>query len=228
MDRARRLFVSPHLDDAVFACGQWIASARDAIVVTICAGRPPVGAPITTWDAECGFRAGDDVITLRRDEDRAALDALGARPLWLDFRDDQYGEPRTVEMIGNALAGVIAREHPAAIHVPLGLFHADHARASDAALMLVDRFASLAWHVYEDAIYRQIAGARGARMHALAERGFAFERCAPALDGDAATRKHAAVACYRSQLRALATRNAHDDVHAPEGHWIVSRNGDAR
>ncbi len=225
MDRARRLFVSPHLDDAVFACGQWIASSRDPAVVTICAGRPPAGAPLTTWDAECGFRDGDDAVGLRRNEDRAALDLLGATPLWLDFRDDQYGEPGTPDAIGRALAGVIEREHASAVHFPLGLFHADHERASDAALMLVDRFASLAWHAYEDAIYRRIAGARDARMRVLGERGFALERCTVALDGDAAMRKRDAVACYRSQLRALATRSAHDDVHAPEAHWIVSRDG---
>jgi LmbE family N-acetylglucosaminyl deacetylase len=228
MDRARRLFVSPHLDDAVFACGQWIVSSRDPAVVTICAGRPRAGAPVTTWDAECGFLDGDDVMTLRRNEDRAALDVLGAAPVWLDFRDDQYGEPGTRDAISGALASVIEREDASAVHFPLGLFHADHERASDAALMLVDRFASLAWHAYEDAIYRRIAGARDARMRALGERGFALERCTPALDADAATRKREAVACYRSQLRALATRSAHDDVHAPEAHWTVSHDGGRR
>ncbi len=62
-------------------------------------------------------------------------------------------------------------------------------------------------------------------MRVLGERGFALERCTVAPDGDAAMRKRDAVACYRSQLRALATRSAHDDVHAPEAHWIVSRDG---
>jgi LmbE family N-acetylglucosaminyl deacetylase len=228
MNRARRLFVSPHLDDAVFACGQWIASSRDPAVVTICAGRPPAGAPMTTWDAECGFLDGDDVMALRRNEDRAALDVLGAKPIWLDFRDDQYAEPGTADAISGTLASVIERDDASAVHFPLGLFHADHERASDAALMLVDRFASLAWHVYDDAIYRRIAGARDARMRELVERGFALERCTPPLDGDAARRKRDAVACYRSQLRALATRNAHDDVNAAEAHWTVRATGGRR
>lgn len=225
MDHECRLFVSPHLDDAVFACGQWIASSNRPTVVTVFAGSPPAGAPLTPWDRECGFGDGDDVMALRRREDRAALDRLSATPIWLDFRDDQYGEPRTAHAIADALARVIERVEASAIHVPLGIFHSDHRLGSDAALTLAGRFASLAWHVYEDAVYRRIAGAVDERMQLLRERGFVLERCAPALVPAAAVRKREAVACYRSQLRALGTRNAHDDMYAPEGHWRLSRAG---
>jgi LmbE family N-acetylglucosaminyl deacetylase len=228
MDGTHRLFVSPHLDDAVFACGEWIASSRNATVVTIFAGSASSNAPVTTWDAECGFRDGDDVMALRRNEDRTALGLLGAKPIWLDFRDDHYGESRTTQAIADALAAVIIDEEASTIHFPLGLFHADHRRASDATLTLVDRFAPLACRVYEDAIYRCIAGAVDARVQALGERGFVVERCTPSLDRDAAARKREAVGCYRSQLRALRTRNAHDDVHAAESHWTVSRRGGRR
>lgn len=223
MDQRRRLFVSPHLDDAVFACGEWIASSIRPAVVTVFAGSPPADAPLTRWDRECGFEDGDDVMDLRRGEDRAALDRLSATPIWLDFRDDQYGEARTAQAIADALAQAVERAQASAIHVPLGLFHSDHRRASDAAFALVDRFASLAWHVYEDAVYRRIAGAVDERMQLLRERGFVLERCAPALEHAAGARKREAVACYRSQLLALGTRSAHDDMHAPEGHWRVSR-----
>ena len=223
MHDARRLFVSPHLDDAVFACGQWLASSREPRVVTIFAGAAPRDAPLTAWDGECGFAAGDDVIARRRDEDRAALDALDATPRWLDFRDDQYGEPRGTQAIANAIAEIVDSEAVSAIHMPLGLFHADHLRASDASLMLFDRFASLAWHVYADAIYRCIPNAADARLRMLAERGFALDRAAPAMAADAGARKRTAVRCYRSQLRALRTRQSHDDVFAPETHWRLSR-----
>jgi LmbE family N-acetylglucosaminyl deacetylase len=222
-DASRRLFVSPHLDDAVFACAEWIASAASPLVVTIFAGFPPAGAPLTAWDRECGFDDGDDVVALRRDEDRAALDALGAGAIQLDFLDDQYGESRSTAVIADALAGIVEHEAPQAIHVPLGLFHADHRRSSEASLALFDRFATRAWHVYEDAIYRCIPGAVDERTRALVDRGFVLERRSPAMAGDAAARKRRAVACYRSQLRALRTRNAHDDMFAPERHWALSR-----
>lgn len=222
-DEGCRLFVSPHLDDAVFACGAWIASAARASVVTIFAGFAPRADAPTPWDRECGFDATDDVIALRRDEDRAALDALDATPLWLDFRDDQYGEPRGTQAIANALAEVVERETASAIHVPLGLFHADHRRASDASLALFERFASLAWHVYADAIYRRIPGATDTRLRDLAAIDFALDRVSPTMVADASERKRAAVNCYRSQLRALRTRPSHDDVFAPETHWRLSR-----
>lgn len=215
------LFVSPHLDDAVFGCGQWIASSPSSIVVTIFAGAPPADAALTAWDAECGFRDGDEVIAARRAEDRAALAQVGATPIWLDFRDDQYGEPRTTQAIADTLASVIAPEHGSAIHFPLGLFHRDHVRASDACAMLADRLAAHEFHLYEDALYRRIDGAVDERMNALRERGLDLERCTPSLARDAESRKREAVACYRSQLRALRTRDAYGDLDAPEAHWRV-------
>ncbi|HJU23393.1 MAG TPA: PIG-L family deacetylase [Casimicrobiaceae bacterium] len=218
-----RLFVSPHLDDAVFGCGQLIASSPGALVVTLFAGDAPKGVSPTRWDRECGFDEGDDVVTRRRDEDRCALALLAARPVWLDFRDDQYGESAPVDVIADALARVIEHEKPDIVHSPLGLFHSDHYRASDASLALVDRFASLEWRLYEDAIYRRIPGAVEARLDGLRERGFRFERDSPAFDAGAGTSKREAVACYASQLRALATRAANDDVFAPEAHWVVYR-----
>lgn len=218
-----RLFVSPHLDDAVFGCGQWIASSPGALVVTLFAGFTAKGASQTRWDRECGFAPNDDVVARRRDEDRAALALLDARPLWLDFRDDQYGESAPDDVIAETLARVIERELPDAVHSPLGLFHSDHLRASDASLALVDRFAALDWRVYEDAIYRRIPGAVDARLDALRGRGYAFERDSPTFDANAGEHKREAVACYGSQLRALAMRAANGDVFAAEAHWVVSR-----
>src|SRR5689334_10074107 len=83
--------ISPHLDDAVFGCGQLLALHPGSVVSTALAGRPPSYATVTGWDAAAGFRPGDDVIAARRAEDRAALQILDARPVWLDFTDDQYG-----------------------------------------------------------------------------------------------------------------------------------------
>lgn len=213
------LFVSPHLDDAVFACGDRIV-ARDApVVVTIFAGFAPAGGP-TPWDRECGFAAGDDVVSTRRAEDRGALAMLGATPVWLDFRDDQYGEPRTLTDIAASLAKVIERHVPGTIHVPLGLFHADHRRASDAALTLVG--GRRRWLVYADAIYRHIPGAVEERIAQLERAGYALVPL-DASARDASPRKRDAIACYRSQLRALAQRPALDDVYAPERYWSLVR-----
>jgi LmbE family N-acetylglucosaminyl deacetylase len=222
------LFVSPHLDDAVFSCGESVASSRGSAVVTVFAGRPPPACSLTAWDAACGFTAGEDVIGLRRSEDRLALEMLGARAIWLDFCDDQYGEARTTRAIGDALAEWIARESVATVHIPLGLFHSDHKRASDAALPLIRRFATLQWYVYEDVIYRCIEACVEQRVRLLQDSGFVLERQARAFDVSAHARKREAVACYRSQLRGLRTRRHHDDIFAPERLWsIASRRGGA-
>lgn len=215
------LFVSPHLDDAVFACADRIA-ASDAVVVTLFAGFAPAGGALTAWDRECGFTDGDDVVAARRAEDAAALARLGATPVWLDFRDDQYGDSSAIPEIAEALARVVEAYAPQAIYAPLGLFHADHRRASDAALALAGRDAC--WIVYADAIYRRIPGAVGARAAQLARSGYAL---APLRGGrgDASPRKRDAIACYRSQLSALATRPALGDVYAPERYWTLATGG---
>jgi LmbE family N-acetylglucosaminyl deacetylase len=212
------LFVSPHLDDAVFGCGERVGASDASVVVTVFAGFAPDGASTTAWDRECGFGAVDDVVGLRRAEDAAALAVLGATPWWLDFRDDQYGEPRPTSEIAKCLAHVIERRTPHTIHAPLGLFHADHRRASDAALTLVAGPAR--WFVYADAIYRRIPGAVDARIAQLAQSGIALAPI-PLDERAASPRKREAIACYRSQLQALAQRPALDDVYAPERHWRV-------
>src|SRR4051812_4728612 len=79
------MIVSPHLDDAVFGCGELLGARPGSVVVTVFAGAPPTYETVTEWDALAGFRAGDDVMAARRAEDRDALAVLGARPVWLDF-----------------------------------------------------------------------------------------------------------------------------------------------
>jgi LmbE family N-acetylglucosaminyl deacetylase len=211
-----RLFVSPHLDDVAFGCGELVASSARPVVVTLFAGRPPRAAPITRWDADCGFDEGDDVVGARRDEDRCALDVLGATPYWLDFLDDQYGASPTGRELADAIAAVLEREQPRSIFVPLGLFHADHRRASDAALALADRRNALRWYAYDDALYRRIDGAVDARIGELAQRGFDVSARRFDVAADANARKRRAIACYRSQLAGLASRAGHDDLFGPE------------
>ncbi len=126
--------VSPHLDDAVLSCAGLIAGAPATTVVTVFAGYPPVRdattpaefLPGTTfWDQASGFAAGDDVVGLRRAEDRAALAHLGALPHWLDFLDSQYVvDPDESAQPADIAAGVreaIATLRPATIAFPLGL-----------------------------------------------------------------------------------------------------------
>ncbi|KAB0640285.1 PIG-L family deacetylase, partial [Burkholderia territorii] len=89
----RWLVVSPHLDDAVFSCGQLLAQSPGSVVVTVFAGIPAHGTAAPPWDRRAGFRTADEAMRTRRDEDRRALGTLGAHAVWLDFLDDQYDTP---------------------------------------------------------------------------------------------------------------------------------------
>jgi LmbE family N-acetylglucosaminyl deacetylase len=219
------LFLSPHLDDAVFACGEAIASARAATVATLFAGRPQPGAALTSWDADCGFAPGDDVVGTRREEDRSALALLGAEPLWLEFRDDQYGSCPPMSALAKAVSQAVAQRHAATVFFPLGLFHQDHRRASDAALACIGEWSRVHWYAYEDAIYRRIDGLVAQRIATLRDRGIAVSRQDLSTDRSAHARKQAAIACYRSQLRGLGTRRGHADALGSEAYWRVEAQG---
>lgn len=216
------LVVSPHLDDAVFACADLIAAHPGTRVLTVFTGGPPREDPaLRAWDADCGFTAADDVMRLRRAEDRAALAVLGAEPLWLPFRDDQYGRDADAGEIADALIDAVDAVAPSIVVIPLGLFHRDHALTHEAALRVRRRRPAPSWLAYEEAIYRRFpTDPVGARMAALRAADLEVERAA--LGGwPASALKRRAVACYRSQLAGLATpgRAGHADAFEPERYW---------
>ena len=116
------LVVSSHLDDAALSCGRLLAAHSGAVVVTVFSGRPAAGTPLTPWDRDGGFTAGEDPIAVRRDEDRRALAVVGATPVWLDFVDHQYGQPQTpVHDISAALSRILSTSQAVTVLIPLGL-----------------------------------------------------------------------------------------------------------
>lgn len=237
------LAVSPHLDDAVFSCGRLLAHLSHlccaermgrVIVATVFAGRPVCDTPMTEWDRAGGFAQGDDVVTARREEDRNALQRLGARHVWLPFADSQYGASPSVRRIAAALHRLFLKERPTLVLFPLGLFHSDHRLVRDAVLLWKchqrrrreDRSRLMA---FEDALYRRIPGALRAAVAHLRQRGWRLQGSVFVGSSWADHRKRAAVACYGSQLKALATpgRLGHEDAFASEGYWrfISGRTG---
>ena len=90
----RVVIVSPHLDDAVLGCGNFMASHPGAYVVTVFAGNPPAYPtdPMRKWDVQSGFSPGDDVMEARRHEDDAALAVLDATPVHLEFIEHRTGD----------------------------------------------------------------------------------------------------------------------------------------
>jgi LmbE family N-acetylglucosaminyl deacetylase len=212
--------LSPHLDDAVLGCGRLLARHPGSVVITLFAGRPGHGSPLTGWDRDAGFREGDDVIGARRGEDAAALARLGARPVWLDFRDAQYGGSDGVESCADACLAALRELGVRTVLVPLGLFHSDHVRTREAGLAARARAGSaFAWYVYGDGLYRTLPGAEREALGSLCARGFAVEPVA--LTRAPLAVKREAVACYASQLGALSRCGwtCADGVLAKEATW---------
>jgi LmbE family N-acetylglucosaminyl deacetylase len=218
--------VSPHLDDAVLSCSGLIASVPGTTVITVFAGFPP-GYPgvlqngITAWDEASGFRVGDDVVAIRRDEDRAALGHLGGVPLWLDFVDSQYTtEPATPAMIASGIAFGLAGLRVQTIAFPLGLSHTDHERTHEACAQLLEESPGLAanWVAFIDVPYRARHRAQAMqRLEHLGDLGYDAEP----LSLDGGERKSAALAEYPSQLKALAADMG--DAALPEECYLLRR-----
>jgi LmbE family N-acetylglucosaminyl deacetylase len=147
-----QFYLSPHLDDALYACGGWTARQTQAgvqvTVLTICAGDPPRG-PLSDFAQELHARWGEQVppMQARREEDRQACDLVGAQAVHLDVPDAVYRmdrrkrplyptEPDTFGML-NPLEGPLVRRtadqireaipQSAEVYCPAGFGgHVDH------------------------------------------------------------------------------------------------------
>jgi LmbE family N-acetylglucosaminyl deacetylase len=103
--RHRHIFLSPHLDDAVYSCGGTlgvqVSCGLHPLVITIFAGAPAADVPISSVaqrvHREWGFndlQSAASVVETRHKEDAAALDFLQVDYLWLDYIDAIYrGNP---------------------------------------------------------------------------------------------------------------------------------------
>jgi LmbE family N-acetylglucosaminyl deacetylase len=102
------VYLSPHLDDAVLSCGglmhRQARTGERVVVVTVCAGDPPPGA-LSEFAQELHARWAEGVAppplpaqmtAVRRAEDLAALDRLGAEAIHFTVPDAIYRlEPAT-------------------------------------------------------------------------------------------------------------------------------------
>lgn len=209
------IYLSPHLDDAVFSCGGRIAlqvrAGLSVWVVTVFAGTP--GSPLSDYaqllHAVWGLE-GEDAPAVRRAEDREALALLGAMAIHWDFHDCIYRrapDGRFLYPDWASLWGPIAPEDAALTEalaqrlgtlpasavwvVPLGAGrHVDHRHLRRTAEMT-----GRACLYYEDYPY---ADDPNAVREALGEGEWESEEVP--LDEAVLEAKIAAARCYRSQI----------------------------
>ncbi len=214
-EQALHIYLSPHLDDAVFSCGGRIAlEVRQGIgvwVVTVFAGSPD--GPLSDYARalhEFWGLAGADAPAARREEDRAALALLGARPVHWDFPDCIYRRAPDGRFLypdyGALWEAIAAEDAPlreelarrigalplsAQLFVPLGAGrHVDHRLVRQAA-----EATGRPLVYYEDYPY---AGKTGQVMEALGQDSWESEIVG--LDEEALEAKIAAARAYRSQI----------------------------
>lgn len=216
--RYDRVYLSPHLDDAVLSCGGAIAAApQRALVITLCTAPPPPGvifnAVAIEFHAEWGL-APDEVLRARLAEDAAAMAILGVDYVYAGWLDAIYRVPEAyhsratlyrppvpddplLPQVRDLLTMLVERAPQATIYAPLGIgHHVDHLAVFQAALACPpDRIA-----FYDDINYALIAGAVEQRLAEVAK-PLAAELIL--FDPSALRAKIEAIAAYRSQMAAL-------------------------
>ncbi len=226
----RVVVVSPHPDDAVLSCGQFLARHPGATVVTVYCGTPErYPDPPNRWSVLSGFRASDDSVAIRRDEDRRAMGRLGATPVHLDFveTDLQPNEPvATAADVADVLGPVLHDVDPTLVLVPLGLANPEHVTTHDATLQVRAEWEGNgpAWIAYQDVAYHQIPGILAWRISKLFRSGLWPTPVAMPLDRNDAV-KRSALAEYESQVHALTAdwdllRRL--DAPTPEQYWRLA------
>lgn len=180
------VYLSPHLDDVVFSVGGIIhrqAQAGERVsVVTVCAGDPPPG-PLSFFAQSLHTRweTPTEAVAVRRAEDQAALNLLGAEVVHLTVPDCIYrtrpatgehlytseaalfgelnpAEQPLAERIAQELAAMVHEHEPAQVYAPLGIGrHVDHQLTRQAAeqlgrsLVYMEDYPYAAWYSEADA-----------------------------------------------------------------------------
>lgn len=194
------VIVSPHLDDAVLSCGQFMAGRPDCFVITVFTGAPPRTAGTTTYDRSCGFDTGVEAMRQRRREDAQALTVLGAGRGHLGFLDHQYrphARPDPAELAAQLQALINGLDLVERILIPVGLGHPDHLLAAAAGRLLE----GAPIYAYEELPYRVLYPE--AVPAAMERHGIPWPAEPEFIGTGPADQKAAAVACYASQLWAL-------------------------
>ena len=217
------IYVSPHLDDVALSAagqiGRRVSRGERVLIVTLFAGDEPAQAVLSPLAAGFHRRLGRQrrVVQMRRLEDRAAWELLGAchrhqewpeavyrigagggRALYPSLRS-LFGRPAPEEPLGRSLRECLERlPRCPRLFAPLGVGgHVDHVLAAEAARQAIpaDRL-----HFYEEFLYVEADGAVEA---ALAATGGRWASEVLTLEPGELRLRLDASACYHSQIGPL-------------------------
>ena len=202
-----------------------------ATIVTVCAGAPPTGLPVSEWDADSGFTSGREAARLRAREDVRACAVTGARRVLLRHLDEPYRDrPLTARAIRTAVERLLGAGDVLWMPAAIGA-HPDHVDVRAALLPLAARLPPARLRVYADLPY---AGKHRHRLpRAVAEALPGLRGRDTRLSGEAFERKLEAVRCHASQIAPLTAATtpellAAGGVLARERVWRRINRGQAR
>jgi hypothetical protein len=131
---APAIVLSPHLDDAAWACFSLLIGDEPLVVATAFAGIPSVTG---WWDERCGITDSAAHVRERMAEDRAVLATLGREAVHLPLLDDQYRQNDDLDP--GEIVAELTRTVPAAarVYAWAGIGdHPDHELVRDAGVAL--------------------------------------------------------------------------------------------
>lgn len=143
--------VSPHLDDAVYSTWRYLTSSQSVSILTVLAGVPPEGTPLSQYDRLTRSREPRNRMEIRRAEDASVCGRHGWLYVHLDFLDAPY---RAGPLDEDSVAAALAERLPPSdvVLVPAGIgMHPDHVAVRDIALLSVGPTKEV--HVYADLPY---------------------------------------------------------------------------
>lgn len=210
------LVISPHFDDAVFSCGEFISQWPGTTVLTVCGGKLPRQDVLTAYDEKCGFTSSYEAMVQRAHENTRALETLGAQGMDMQFLDEQYRHvPLDVSRLRSGLWEVMRNAHR--LIIPLGLLHSDHIVVADICLELC-REGIQEFFVYEDLPYRVVDPLPvPERLNRLEH--MRLKRPHTDIWENTMEIKERAIRCYTSQL-GVGDINIHN-LLVPERYWRV-------
>ena len=222
----RQIYLQPHFDDAALSCGGAIRQqtnfGQKVLVITVLGGLPPDDLQPSLFARQTSQamslpESPAAAVAARRAEDEAALGALGADVLWLDYLDAIFrGSPAYYqsneslfgqvndsdhaldEELGALFLNIAERAPLTAFYAPLGVgHHVDHQLVCSAADRLAQRKINIKF--YEDFPYVTRPGALDARQSELR---IPMEYELTEISGQIRD-KEEAIALYRSQTPQL-------------------------
>lgn len=168
------LFLSPHLDDAIFSAGALMAALSERGVEVICVTYFTASVPDPTGFAlacqtDKGYAPEFDYMAMRRAEDVAACAAVGAKAVHLPFREAPHRGYESAKMLfapplardadillelARATQQLIEQYQPTAVFLPKCVGnHVDHWQLRRAVESIRARYPELPFYLWYDQPY---------------------------------------------------------------------------